>query len=69
MAERLTISAHQPQRFNDEQLRNARLEVARRSDGVDDCRELLAMLGLIDNPWANPNRVDSWGLIKKPEKQ
>ena len=31
-----------------EQRRKARLEVARRSESVEDCRELLAMLGLIE---------------------
>ncbi|HVK20409.1 MAG TPA: hypothetical protein VM677_03530 [Actinokineospora sp.] len=35
-------------RVSDEQVRKARLAVARGSNDVKDCRELLEMLGLVD---------------------
>jgi len=69
VAEMSKIHAQTPTKYSAGQLRNAAVSVAGYATGVEDCRELLAMLGLIPNPRKHPDRFDEYGAKRKKQKR
>jgi hypothetical protein len=58
------VSARTP-----EEKRRAALAVAARSTDAEDCRELLAMLGLIPNPRKHPSPFDEFGVKRRSKRR